>query len=780
MKLKIKINNIIDYILIILLVLLSIQKGGFYKTDILNFSIGISIISFIYILIKFFYDIKNKKYKIDFMAVLLLILPFIYMLPILFKNYSDLNDSIFELIRYINLFFIYKIVKNSNNKRLYINTIVIITLIQCILSIDAISCRILNDFLEKIGSGYLNIDIIRMSGTIQYANVLAIMCLISIVFVNSNLKIENKIDYIKVCIELFILISTLILTGSRAVMILMVIYYIIYFIKYKKNIYINVITYIPLLILIGIYTSVIYNNIMENTSAIYAIFLIFSFICTLLYYAIFIISKKSIDYNFVKNVNLKYLILFVLAVIAFYFILALNLNADIKISANSNQNVESIILNNIKKDTNSIRFKVKTNGSDTRYSIILNSVDDNKVEKSIKSFNYYDNISGNFDYNFELNDNVKYLKLYIKCEKGTIGISDVFLNEKKQKINYILIPRNLIYRINDLLSGSTSLTDRIIYSKDACKIITKTPLNFIVGTGGEGFNNLYEQVKRINYHSSEVHNSFLQIFVESGIFGFMCIMLVLIYSILKSNNGYIKLAYVFFVIHSIIDLNFSYMSMIAVFGVLLGILDLKSQVDISKFNYILIFLITLVYSLFLSYVVIRANIAFYMPIPSFSEEDIDLAKQVEIVNLNEKRVKYDPYEYIYRKSLDEAYNTYLILLKRNLKETKEDDSKKVIQDEISNVLNNILVNSNSIITNNKTNKNQILYVCSVYFKNIDNFSRLNYYYNIKEGYEYYFDFIISKISFLEKIYSSNDEILKVLKSTKEEYVNKYNLRIYEI
>ena len=111
------INTIIDYILIILLVILSLFKGGFYKSDILLVSIIVSIIALIKIIFLICENIKNKSYSIDVISVLLLLLSFSYLVPIIFNNYSDLNDSIYESIRYFGLYFVYTIVKNSDNKK---------------------------------------------------------------------------------------------------------------------------------------------------------------------------------------------------------------------------------------------------------------------------------------------------------------------------------------------------------------------------------------------------------------------------------------------------------------------------------------------------------------------------------------------------------------------------------------------------------------------------------------------------------------------------------------
>ena len=198
MKNKLTIKVILDYILIILLLILSLSKAGFYKSDILIFSVVLSIIGFIRIAVDIFTIIKTKSYKFDIIETLLLLLSLTYILPILFKNYADLISSIFESIRYFNLFLVYYIVKRTENPKLFINTIIGIALIQCVLSIDMVGNRYLENILKSIGSGYLDRDFNRMSGTIQYANTLAILCLISIETASSSNKFSKDMSFLTI------------------------------------------------------------------------------------------------------------------------------------------------------------------------------------------------------------------------------------------------------------------------------------------------------------------------------------------------------------------------------------------------------------------------------------------------------------------------------------------------------------------------------------------------------------------------------------------------------
>lgn len=695
-------KNLFDYILVILLVILSLTKGGFYKQDILIPTLGISIISFIYNLINIFKMLKKRKYKIDIISILLLILSFSYTLPIIFDNYTDLNNSIFEMVRYFNLYFIYNIVKQSNNKKIYIYTIILLTIIQCILSIDAVGNRYLDSFLTNFGSGYLDRDFNRMSGTLQYANVLAILCLISIILLLNVYKVETtkRLLYIYNSF-MFILMSTILLTSCRAVILLFAILFIIYL--KKEEISKVVFIYLPQIMLVYIYITLIYNNIF--TTNVYYIFIVFLVFNSLFYiFILFCYNKYFCKYK--DKMYKKYIFFIIFFIFIICYIIGSIYTIPMVIDDNENNNNKIILLDNIKKENNCIEFKIITNELDSRYKIKLNSVDSNNNDKVIKEFNYFDNVSGNFKYKFDLTEDIKSLKLYITCNKGRILLDELYLNNVKQKLNYIFIPDLLVYRFKDLVNGSTSISDRIIYYFDALKIITKNSKNFIIGIGGEGFNNIYKQIQTKEYSSTEVHSSYLQIFVESGIIGFLDIIILIIYSCIKSKKNYIKLAYILLIIHSCIDLNFSYMLSILIFGILLASLEYKEEKSINnKFVVFSSIIISLLSSFIITILSFRSILAMHINIPVYKKENVNIYLQSKVINKSEKRVVIDPYEYSYRKVLNKEYETYLELLYEYLQ--YENDVHKInnINSQIEKTLYKIDLNNNQII---KNNKNKIL------------------------------------------------------------------------
>lgn len=604
---KINFKMIIDYIIVILLIFLSIKKGGFYTSDTILFNICIIAIAFVYLIyyvlknktndkikieninknnefnkVKKVEKLKNKVKKYDFIGILLVLFSLAYALPVLFNTYSNLSDSIFEIIRIINICIIYNIVKRSANKNIYIIGIIIVALLQCVIGIDGLGNRYLESVLNLVKSGFLNKDFTRLSGTIQYANNLAIIISISFIFVlDSFFKNLNKYKY--VCLTIFL--SSIILTGSRMVFLITILALTIYTLKNKENLKEKFMLYSILFTISFIYVTILSNYTLITPKYVYLIFIVFLLINYIIghIYIKYICNNKIEDgqNNFDKNNKIikKFLVIFIVTICTYIFV-GLFISKPLLIFSNTKDDKISQNIYGVKKSIdNTLQFDIKELVEDSRYEIVVYEVDNNYESKVIKYYQYYETVSGKFSFDFIASDNAKYLNIYIRCYKGKISLDNVRVNDKLNILEYKILPSEFINRIKDSIYGSTSLRDRIEYTKDSFKILTKSPQIFIFGTGGEGFKNLYKTVQILKYNSTEVHNTYLQIFVESGLIGFIIIISIIIYSLKTSKKDLNSLAYFMFLIYSLFDISFSYMLSQAIFAILLGSLN---SVDENK------------------------------------------------------------------------------------------------------------------------------------------------------------------------------------------------------
>ena len=285
---KEKIKSIIEYVLIFLIFFVGIRKGGYYKEDSLIFVYIIQLVALLHCLF-------NDKIKINYVVGICLIFFCIsYFLPVIIGNVATISGALNIGIRIYSMFLIYLVVTNSKNKEKYIKSIVDITLVFGILALDEMSFRIFERPLNFLGGGYISEETSRVSGVLQYSNILGILCLISIIYLYSLLKKVNKsitnVVILKILITFFTII--VLLTESKMVLLLYLIVGIVSSFIEKK---VENIFYIALNLLISIVIVLLVKQI--------SIFVIIPSIIAMIVYFILeeILKNKKRKYLFLYN-----------------------------------------------------------------------------------------------------------------------------------------------------------------------------------------------------------------------------------------------------------------------------------------------------------------------------------------------------------------------------------------------------------------------------------------------------------------------------------------------
>lgn len=85
---------------------------------------------------------------------------------------------------------------------------------------------------------------------------------------------------------------------------------------------------------------------------------------------------------------------------------------------------------------------------------------------------------------------------------------------------YKYIPEAISRRISSISIESSSVSGRFTFYGDALKIIKDYP---ILGTGGGGWKAIYQAYQSYEYFTTEVHNFFLQLWVETGTVGLLAL-----------------------------------------------------------------------------------------------------------------------------------------------------------------------------------------------------------------------------------------------------------------
>ena len=343
-------TGILDIIICLLLFISSIYKGAFYKSDFLFPNAIISFVGVIYLVYKVIKEIGSKKdvkakSKLKILLdTCMLFLPICYALPIVFNTYVSLPDSIYEMLRYVDMTVIYFIVHNTKNEKLYLNAFVGIAFIQMLLGIDQLTFRNFETFLNDISTGYLN-DVDRLSATIQYANVTGIVITLGTLIcfnkITQILEKEGKTKYIELIPLVFVTLLgffAVTLTKSRVVTVvtlgLMVIESIICFSLISKKIGI----YKLLLI---IYSTIV-SGVLEKTmlqkeyTLIYVYLAIFAVILVIAYEAVcklikYMAEKTKVGKRFNKQ-NKWYFKILGMVVIICILVIGLLTPKDMKLS----------------------------------------------------------------------------------------------------------------------------------------------------------------------------------------------------------------------------------------------------------------------------------------------------------------------------------------------------------------------------------------------------------------------------------------------------------------
>ena len=614
--------------------------------------------------------------------------------------------------------------------------------------------------LRKFGTGYLSTNLDRMSGTIQYANTFGvIISVISIVLIKKidSFSKKNIIKYSLLSVILFLFISSIMLTSSRYLMLVYLVFLVVLIFKHIENKAIISSSIISSILLSFLMSTLILNNIGNNK--IYLIYVLFLIITIFINIGIYLLFKKVIK----NRINKKVVIIVSISLLAFvsiYILLNACLFKSVELNAN-NTSYEAYIYS---KNQNKYDIKFDFNESnDFSLDVRIYEVLKNDMSSIIKSYNYTeinkeDIISIN-DYKF--NENFKCLKIDLVLKKGNVSINKLNVNSKDIAISYYLIPYTFITRFLDSINGSNSTSLRYTYMKDALKISKLSIKNFFFGCGGEAFKNMYNSVKEINYISTEVHSSFIQIFIECGIFALVSIITLIIYIICKGKNSEIKVALILLVVHSLFDLNFSYMITLALFSIIIALIEYKeieNKKDVKYFS-IILYVIIILSSLVVSIVSLFAYASSKMSINTENELDI---------NVLNKKIDFAYKKYYLDKTEYESIKN-IVLLKENhislLKEDFKDENVELIKQDIIDI-NNFLV---EIRENNKYNKEAIYFVCEKYYESIENFAYVFYDNDIKSAtneykktiYELLEDLRIKykihestnkKIDYLEKIY----------------------------
>ncbi|MDD4375911.1 MAG: O-antigen ligase family protein, partial [Clostridia bacterium] len=739
-------------------------------------------------------------------------------LPIIFNKYLSLPDSIYEMLRYINATTIYFIVRKTENVDKYFRVFLVIAIVQSLLGIDQLTSRSFESLLNNLSTGYLQ-DNIRLSATIQYANVTGIVILlgslIAYIFLpkykEENIKTEKtrKINLKEILMIGVVLLSSvaITLTKSRTATVVMFASYLLVIIaNYIKKNKEEVLKQILLFMLIPVLSSVIEKLInIEQYGSIYWVILLFTIVCIVIIKLMFMAINNEKIKQFTKSISenkkIKYLVLLFLFVLT---IITFTLPKKFKIGVQNNIYTLDRGIYNFKNDENEVSMKIKTLSEDTRYRISIIAYKEDYREEYLATFNYYDNVSGIFNEKINIPKNTRNLKARFVSEKGSFEVEYFKINNKEVKLSYRFLPDDIVFKVKDTFSGVYGDSLRVEYIKDSIKLLKKSP---VIGLGGEAFKHGYPSVQERDYVSSEAHSALLQALVEVGIVGTTILVLILTLSILAiikliNFNRLIKhkqqrkimaliLGYISLLSIVIFDLGFSYAFIIFVFTVYLALLineyckivnknfiqEVKNKKQFPfDWSYIKIIFasVSIVTLLGTAYITLNAYRASLIVVPKKNTQDTILRQHERIVYLEEK-IRKDPYNIDYRSKLNAEGYIYKINLTESYLNLRGDENKqlrKEVKEELDYTIVTMKENADLMLEHEYYNKHVLKEVADTYIYNFTSFAEI--YSKQFEGkelaYKFYLTYVIKLMDRIMELNPISKKANEMYEGMKQDYI----------
>jgi tetratricopeptide (TPR) repeat protein len=526
-------------------------RGLYFDKELLPFH----IMSFSLFILFWIYKFLNKDYAVfktplDYAAAGMVV---VYFLPIVFTQAANMRMAVGELLKYCNYFAIYLIIRDTvkNKKELYtlLNIIVASAVGIALVGIDSAAgekaARVVENIVNvlpgvnyKIFGGYTSG---RITSMIQYANTLASYLLAAFIL-STGLTIYTKNKFLKHIYTgaSFILLLTFIFTYSRGAWLLFPAVYILFIILLR-----DVYHAIEGMLYSGIAGTLTLGAVpffykfvnAKDVAGIWKITIGGAVLAVILSFAIGFLVE------FLKKFRRKHLVIAGTVFIAITLIsigsligLALNIEKPVELSHTQSEKdgtkTVGKVVDGIQSNVEyTLKYDIEFDSPDEKkwaYKLIIDSINAEKKTQNIVEATNID-LQNNKEITFKtLEDtekiNIKiqnhYANTYVKLQNVTLT-NHANNQQKKVIFRYKYIPDTIVARINDINTETQSVTERAVFYKDSLKIIKDRP---VLGAGGGGWAALNFMYQSYMYWSTQAHNYFIQVWIETGTLGLLVLL----------------------------------------------------------------------------------------------------------------------------------------------------------------------------------------------------------------------------------------------------------------
>ncbi|EOD00100.1 O-antigen ligase family protein [Caldisalinibacter kiritimatiensis] len=681
-KTKSTIETLVFIGLCILLFYPPFFRGLYFEKELLPTHIFSFTLALIWIISKY----KDKEYNLIKSPIDLLAIGVVFMYFISVFYGVNTRLAISEFLKYANYFVIFLLVRdlvnNDNRQKILLSIILFAGVIVSVIGIGSA----IGTWSYK-GAYVGN----RINSTFQYPNTLAsYLGALYIIALGYILTEENKLYKSLYGISAGVFLFTFILTYSRGMWLIlpfMLLAYIIVVLNKRK---LEAIIYTVLTIIASVPFSFMFSNNIEGKDyKLWFIFIIGGILSGALTYIVSLGTNtfRKVD---IKKFIISLAILVIVLIGAFVFIF--NSTTSLTLENNTGEDKWTVIFRNIENIEPNKEYELDLkynaiNKNEKPFSgrIRIYSVDTEGEIQSIKTIKISEVNKDNISIPFETIDTTHGLRIYFgNYYSGTsITHNEAILKDKETNeiinnipLKYKYIPESIVSRFESISLKERSAEGRLTFYQDAFKIIKE---HLLFGTGGGGWETLYQTYQSYGYNSTQAHNYFLQMWIEVGLIGlilFLGIVLFLTYYMYKSYkeiNGTkhkimintIYIATVSILLHAFMDFDLSLSALTFVLWALFGILvkDIKlnnlnkrkNNSSIAfKFSYILVLVILIIISSSLKI----GNVYALKALKAHKENNVE-----KVIEYFEKASAFDPYKIEYKNDLANYYKVKFKLTK---------------------------------------------------------------------------------------------------------------------
>lgn len=726
-------NNIFIFILMGLIILSFLLVGSDINYNVIYLNISIIIINIIFVFYILF--IKKKKIELKKIELLLFLFCFSTCIPLLSKKYYSLNDTLILIIKTFSAFDFYIIISyeiRTNSKTKWINNVLIFCgVFLFIFGIDEQFSGIIMRILYKANVPAIVNPENRMISSIGYANSFAIIMAILFLISFSNIKIKKEI-YSGFS---FIFFSGLLLSFSRTTILEFLILLILIFLlkRNKRRIYYFYIFFN--IMIVSLFYLKIYEIALEYKRYIPLLLI------TIILFILTILLSFLIRFYIKKLFKIKrkyYVILLLIITLACFGIASYDLKNDIPLKIFNNNSTSSDVKYKVYNIYGEKEYVLKFNieakclkSNKNNYKIII--LEENKYYDRIGEHEInFGNFSGEKEIKITTNkDTIDFAILFESINEDTqngLQTNSLYINNEKYALNYKILPVKLVKRIENFFLGNKSISERATYDKDGLKIIKN---NFLFGCGGNGWKYTYKNYQSYNYYTSEMHNFYLDVFIENGIIGALLFYLIIVYLII---NFIIKMKkhkltiydYIMLLlnIHIFTEFDMSFYCIIQLWFTIFALINLSSNnektIIIKKQLPIIIFIVKIIMTIILFsyyfYIVNYENELQSSKRKNLYNENVKISNLIEYYNMEKDDNKLDLDLGIFNfreisdeniKSLYKIISNQKILVDTELNMERNEIIYKIIRETSNNkykhLFANIIIEENDSIIKNIEN-----------------------------------------------------------------------------